>query len=172
MRTWMSCSGGRRCGRLGRRMPRMCTSGGRSCARPAVMGRSLKRTTSSRCRSGPDLRRDSPVPDRLSPPLRWPTSLDHGRERLRGLAGPTRIRAVFQHDAGWMPGFLPSQLAALTIVRNPAAHADTQGREQVIRTREEMLGIGQERLIVKIARAKIRYCCRCIDYCGTTGEPC
>lgn len=64
-----------------------------------------------------------------------------------GLAGP---------DADWILGLLPRQLAVLAELRNTAAHSGSAARDAVLARREELIGIGHEGLIVRIARVKLR----------------
>lgn len=59
-------------------------------------------------------------------------------------------------DAKWLVGLLPSQLAPLVELRNPAAHSAALDRERAARQREAILGIGCEGLIVQLARVKLR----------------
>jgi hypothetical protein len=59
-------------------------------------------------------------------------------------------------DADWLLGTLPRQLARLVELRNPAAHSHAAARETVLGAREEIVGIGHEGLIVRIARVKLR----------------
>lgn len=67
------------------------------------------------------------------------------------------IRTAFaQQDANWILGVLPSRLEPLAALRNPAAHTSTLQREDVVRQREAVLGIGEEGLVVQLARAKLR----------------
>jgi len=66
------------------------------------------------------------------------------------------VRAAFPHDHAWILGELPRCLEQLRELRNPCAHSDASRREEVARRREEVLGIGQEGLIARLARVKLR----------------
>ena len=78
------------------------------------------------------------------------TLLQHNDTVQRG------IRGALPHDHSWLIGQLPYQLASLGDLRNPAAHSGSVGREGVISMREEVLGIGGEGILVRIARGKMR----------------
>jgi len=69
---------------------------------------------------------------------------------------PRALRAAFPHDQGWLIGELPRRLEVLEALRNPAAHAAALTREEVARLRADVLGIGGEGLIVRIARGRMR----------------
>lgn len=66
------------------------------------------------------------------------------------------VRAALPHDAAWLLGQLHHELTQLAALRNPAAHSASVGREAAAALREEVLGIGCEGLIVRLARAKMR----------------
>jgi hypothetical protein len=98
------------------------------------------------------------------------------RERLVDVAGPVPhaglgelavllgrdedvrrpLRAALPQDGAWLTGELPYRLQELADLRNPAAHNASARREQVSGAREQILGIGAEGLIVRIARARMR----------------
>ena len=56
---------------------------------------------------------------------------------------------------GWLTGELPARLTAIAEFRNPGAHGEILKREQASLIREETLGIGQDGLIVKLARLSL-----------------
>jgi len=66
------------------------------------------------------------------------------------------LRGRLPQDGSWLVGELPDRLRVLEDLRNPAAHSASARREQVASAREQILGIGQEGLIVRLARAKMR----------------
>jgi hypothetical protein len=66
------------------------------------------------------------------------------------------LRSALAHDGSWLVGEVPCRLRALEDLRNPAAHSETAWRDQVSFAREEIVGIGQEGLIGRVARAKMR----------------
>ena len=66
------------------------------------------------------------------------------------------LPTALQHDAKWLLGELPAQLESLAARRNPAAHSALLDRERAVQLREQVLGIGGEGLIVRLARAKLR----------------
>jgi hypothetical protein len=68
----------------------------------------------------------------------------------------TSLRSALSRDGDWLVGTLPSQLAVLEELRNPAAHSVATAREQVGEARETVLGIGCEGLIVKLAAVRRR----------------
>jgi hypothetical protein len=76
--------------------------------------------------------------------------LEH-EDRVRGV-----LRSQLPQDGSWLVGELPHRLRVLEDLRNPAAHSASARRDQVASAREEILGIGQEGLIVRLARAKMR----------------
>lgn len=59
-------------------------------------------------------------------------------------------------DARWLTGELPGRLKSIVEFRNPAAHDATLDAETVERKRGEILGVGHEGMLVRIARAKMR----------------
>lgn len=66
------------------------------------------------------------------------------------------LRAAFSsNDAQFMIGELISHLEPIAAVRNPAAHSEKLGREAAARLRDQILGIGQDGLICRIARLRL-----------------
>ena len=59
-------------------------------------------------------------------------------------------------DAGWLRSNAPLDLEFVMGLRNPAAHTGSVGLDEATRLRERVLGIGQEGLLVRVARAKGR----------------
>ncbi|MHB1168705.1 MAG: hypothetical protein ACYC28_05425 [Longimicrobiales bacterium] len=66
------------------------------------------------------------------------------------------VRSVFPHDWKWLQGELPRHLETVTALRNPAAHSKALSRDDMVRHRETILGIGCEGLITMLARIKLR----------------
>jgi len=66
------------------------------------------------------------------------------------------IRTAFPHDWKWLEGELPSHLETVAALRNPAAHSEALSREDMVRHRETILGIGCEGLITMLARIGLR----------------
>ncbi len=65
------------------------------------------------------------------------------------------IGGAFSHaDAGWLRSRAPLELEGIRELRNPAAHSQAVDRERAERIRAQVLGIGCEGLLVRIARAK------------------
>ena len=65
-------------------------------------------------------------------------------------------RQAFVHDHAWLLGELPHALRRIVDLRNPAAHSRTATRDAVGQRRREILGIGFEGVISRIARVKLR----------------
>lgn len=65
-------------------------------------------------------------------------------------------RIAFPQDWQWLRSVLPEELRGLEGVRNPAAHSEASAREAVGRVRERVVGVGQEGLVVRLARGKMR----------------
>jgi hypothetical protein len=65
-------------------------------------------------------------------------------------------RAFSSSDYSWILGVLPRQLSVIAEMRNPMAHSRNAARADVTAAREEILEIGQEGLIVRLAQAKMR----------------
>lgn len=59
-------------------------------------------------------------------------------------------------EARWLLGELPSRIAPLAARRNPGAHSEVIARDVAVRIRGDVLGIGQEGLLVRIARSRMR----------------
>jgi hypothetical protein len=59
-------------------------------------------------------------------------------------------------DAGWLRGTAPSELKGLLELRNPAAHSEAVSRERVEQVRAQVMGIGCEGILVRLARAQTR----------------
>ena len=59
-------------------------------------------------------------------------------------------------EARWLLGELPSRIAPLADRRNPGAHSEVIARDEAVRIRGDVLGIGQEGLLVRIARSRMR----------------
>jgi hypothetical protein len=59
-------------------------------------------------------------------------------------------------EARWLVGELPSRIAPLAERRNPGAHSEVIARDVAVRIRSDVLGIGQEGLLVRIARSRMR----------------
>ncbi|MDX1645491.1 MAG: hypothetical protein R3244_14150, partial [Thermoanaerobaculia bacterium] len=68
----------------------------------------------------------------------------------------TALRTVLKQDANWLLGTLPHRLAPIKKLRNPAAHGSSLTRSRLADMRAEILGIGQEGLLVRLARTKLR----------------
>lgn len=66
------------------------------------------------------------------------------------------LPTALPHDAKWLLGELPSQLEALADLRNPAAHSTLLDRDRAVQLREQVMGIGCEGLVVRLARARLR----------------
>lgn len=67
------------------------------------------------------------------------------------------LEAGLPHDWRWLEGELPHRLEPLRELRNPAAHSEAVTREEIGRWRRDILGIGCEGLLVRAARAKLRW---------------
>jgi hypothetical protein len=57
-------------------------------------------------------------------------------------------------DAGWLRSNAPRELRGIVELRNPAAHSGSVSREQVERMRAQVMGLGCEGALVRIAKAK------------------
>jgi hypothetical protein len=67
------------------------------------------------------------------------------------------LGTTFSHvDAGWLRGTAPSELKGLLELRNPAAHSEAVSRERVEQVRAQVMGVGCEGILVRLARAKTR----------------
>jgi hypothetical protein len=66
------------------------------------------------------------------------------------------LLVALPHDAKWLLGELPPRLVSLTNLRNPAAHGAELGSDAATKLRDDVLGVGCEGLLVRIAGAKLR----------------
>jgi hypothetical protein len=66
------------------------------------------------------------------------------------------VRQAFHHDYAWLLGEVPHALRRVVDLRNPVAHSRTASRDAVGQRRREILGIGFEGVIPRIARVKLR----------------
>ncbi|MGW8267526.1 MAG: hypothetical protein ACWGSQ_14260 [Longimicrobiales bacterium] len=66
------------------------------------------------------------------------------------------VRKAFVHDHGWILGELPHCLRRIVDLRNPAAHSTSSTRDAVGTRRREVLGIGLEGVVPRLARVKLR----------------
>lgn len=66
------------------------------------------------------------------------------------------LTSVLPADGRWLLGEVLHYLAPIVELRNPAAHSHALRRGEVEEFREQVLGIGQEGLLVRLARAKLR----------------
>jgi hypothetical protein len=57
-------------------------------------------------------------------------------------------------DAGWLRSNAPRELRGIVELRNPAAHSGSVSREQVERMRAQVMGLGCEGVLVRVAKAK------------------
>ena len=62
------------------------------------------------------------------------------------------LATAFGTRKPWLTGELAPRLAAIADLRNPGAHGESVSRARVSSLREETLGIGQQGLIVQLAR--------------------
>ena len=89
-----------------------------------------------------------PVPHQTLGSLR--VLLEHEDVAMRAL------KQALAQDGAWLVSELPYRLRVLEDLRNPAAHSEAAWRDQVSAAREEIVGVGQEGLIPRLARAKMR----------------
>ena len=102
---------------------------------------------------GGDRRRPSPGPGqarrppvaRDDPATCWRTTTSSAR----ALAG-----AFSTADAGWLRSNAPRELRGIVDLRNPAAHSEAVSRERVEKVRAQVMGVGCEGALVRIAKAK------------------
>ncbi len=66
------------------------------------------------------------------------------------------LKVAYPHDWKWLTGELLAHLMPVVAVRNPAAHGEPTSRDAVDMLREDVLGIGREGIIVKMARVRLR----------------
>ena len=74
----------------------------------------------------------------------------------RILGGSGRMKSFFSQavrDGGWVSSDLPHILSRVARLRNPAAHGQRVLRADVQRLRRELLGIGCEGVVVRLAKA-------------------
>ena len=90
----------------------------------------------------------APVPHQTLGTLR--NLLEH-----EGTVRGTLERAL-RHDASWLKDQLPYRLKRLVELRNPAAHSEPVSADVLAHEREAIVGIGQEGLLVRLVRAKLR----------------
>jgi hypothetical protein len=77
-------------------------------------------------------------------------ALEHNEDVRRG------VRATFSHsDAQFLLGEAVHHLAPIAKLRNPAAHSARLSRAEAGKLREQILGIGRDGLICRIARLKM-----------------
>lgn len=62
---------------------------------------------------------------------------------------------VFRAEhAGWLRSNAPRELRGIVDLRNPAAHSEAVSRKRVEKVRAQVMGVGYEGALVRIARAK------------------
>jgi hypothetical protein len=66
------------------------------------------------------------------------------------------LEPAIGYDARWLLRELPGRIVPLIRRRNPGAHSEVVARDGAAEMREQVLGIGQEGLIVRIARIKMQ----------------
>jgi hypothetical protein len=66
------------------------------------------------------------------------------------------LEPAIGYEARWLLGELPSRIGPLLERRNPGAHSAVLSRDVAVGMREQVLGIGQEGLVARIARSKMR----------------
>jgi len=66
------------------------------------------------------------------------------------------VRIAYVHDHGRILGELPHCLRRAVEIRNPAAHGQKTTRDAVVTGRGEVMGIGCEGTIVRLARIRMR----------------
>jgi len=66
------------------------------------------------------------------------------------------LRQQLPHDHAWILGLLPKQLARLTDLRNASAHTESVRSTELDQVRREVLGIGEEGMLAKLVRARLR----------------
>lgn len=70
--------------------------------------------------------------------------------------GKRTLPQSLPHDGRWLLGELPPQLESLANLRNPAPHSALLDRDRAVQLRGQVLGIGCEGLVVRLARARLR----------------
>jgi hypothetical protein len=66
------------------------------------------------------------------------------------------LKIALPQDWRWLCGELPHHLVRVLAARNEGAHSRAHSRETVQPLRNQLLGIGCEGLLVRIARARVR----------------
>jgi hypothetical protein len=66
------------------------------------------------------------------------------------------LESVVGYETRWLLGELPSRIGPLAERRNPGAHSAVIAREEAASIRAEVLGIGREGLLVRIALSRMR----------------
>lgn len=70
----------------------------------------------------------------------------------------TQMKKALSHESAlWMCEAVPDRLSLLAELRNPSAHGGRASREAISDLRDEVLGIGTEGLITKLATVKERH---------------
>jgi hypothetical protein len=75
---------------------------------------------------------------------------------LKDNAVRMRLQGQVPHDHLWMTGELPARLEGIADLRNPGAHREHITHERASALRDTVLGIGQEGLIARLARVRLR----------------
>ena len=109
-------------------------------------------------RSAPDVARRVKTGDRtVLLPDALPLTL---RQLSFALGGEPALGAHLRkalHEGGWFTNEYAAVLDAFAEeARNPAAHGEVVSRETVIRWRDQLLGVGAEGTLVRLARVKLR----------------
>ena len=78
------------------------------------------------------------------------TRRQHNEDVRRGLKAK-----LTPSDAAFILGEAVAHLAPIAGLRNPAAHSSHVTRAEVSKLREQVLGVGQDGLICRIARVKM-----------------
>ncbi len=58
-------------------------------------------------------------------------------------------------DGSWFVNGFPTAIADLAEVRNRAAHAERIARAETIAWRDELLGVGREGVLARLARVRV-----------------
>jgi hypothetical protein len=82
-------------------------------------------------------------------------TLLHLLEKTDGVGKALRA-TLSSADGQWVTGVLPRRLDKLREIRNPAAHSESIDAADLSSIREELLGVGQEGLIPRLVRARLR----------------
>ena len=70
------------------------------------------------------------------------------------IVGRALASAFSTADAGWLRSNAPRELRGIVDLRNPAAHSEAVSRERVEKVRAQVMGVGCEGALVRIAKAK------------------